>query len=132
MQKILRYASDIVLFTITNRYLTCFEAVDLDQTLNLKAYSLMLNRGRSQNFQTLNFLQIFVTPSLQKHTSSRNWAETISVWNESNFHRKSCTLATIPYSIFHFFPHLLIFLHIETPSMYQTYPPKQSCRNGII
>ena len=28
MQKILRYAYDIVLFTI-NRYFTCFEAVDL-------------------------------------------------------------------------------------------------------
>ena len=26
----------------------------------LKAYSLMLNRGRSQNFQNLNFLHIFV------------------------------------------------------------------------
>ena len=27
---------------------------------NLKAYSLMLNRGRSQNFQILIFLHIFV------------------------------------------------------------------------
>ena len=27
---------------------------------NLKAYSLMSNRGRSQNFQNLNFLHIFV------------------------------------------------------------------------
>ena len=31
MQKILRYAYDIVLFII-NRYFTCFEAVNLEQT----------------------------------------------------------------------------------------------------
>ena len=29
-------------------------------TLTLKAYSLMLNRGRSQNFENLNFLNISV------------------------------------------------------------------------
>ena len=28
--------------------------------VNLKAYSLMSNRGRSQNFQNLKFLHIFV------------------------------------------------------------------------
>ena len=35
MQKILRYAYGIVLFTM-NRYFTCFEAVNLEQTLLYK------------------------------------------------------------------------------------------------
>ena len=35
MQKILRYAYDIVLFTI-KKYFTCFEAVDLEQTLTVQ------------------------------------------------------------------------------------------------
>ena len=35
MQKILRYAYNIVLFTI-NRYFTCFEAVNLEQTLTVQ------------------------------------------------------------------------------------------------
>ena len=33
----------------------------------LKAYSLMLNRGRSQNFQNLIFLHIFVALLLEAH-----------------------------------------------------------------
>ena len=35
MQKILVYVYDIVLFTI-NRYFTCFEAVNLEQLLNVQ------------------------------------------------------------------------------------------------
>ena len=35
MQKILRYTCGIVLFTI-NRYFTCFEAVNLEQTLTVQ------------------------------------------------------------------------------------------------
>ena len=35
MQKILRYAYGIVLFTI-KRYFTCFEAVNLEQTMTVQ------------------------------------------------------------------------------------------------
>ena len=35
MQEIIRYACGIVLFTI-NRYFTCFEAVNLEQTLTVQ------------------------------------------------------------------------------------------------
>ena len=35
VQKIFRYAYDVVLFTI-NRYFTCFEAVNLEQTLTVQ------------------------------------------------------------------------------------------------
>ena len=36
-------------------------------TAGLKAYSLMSNRGRSENFQNFNFLQIFVALLLWAH-----------------------------------------------------------------
>ena len=45
----------------------------------LKAYSLMSNRERSQNFQNFNFFAYFRTSPLRSTLSQRNWAEIISV-----------------------------------------------------
>ena len=42
----------------------------------------------SQNFQNLKFLNLH-TSYLRGTFPQRNWAEIISVWNESNFHRQS-------------------------------------------
>ena len=39
---------------------------------NLKAYSLMLNRGHSENFQNLNFLHIFVALK-EAHSPKGTW-----------------------------------------------------------
>ena len=41
-------------------YYNNFSVLQQLQQWRLKAYSLMLNRGRSQNFQILIFLHIFV------------------------------------------------------------------------
>ena len=41
-------------------------------------------------------------------------------------------LAMISYSKFHFFHTCWYFCSLETPRMYWTYPPKQSCRNDIF
>ena len=43
-----------------NKYGLTLEKVCSLPITSLKAYSLMSNRGRSQNFQNLNFLHIFV------------------------------------------------------------------------
>ena len=43
-------------------------------------------------------------------------------------------LAMILYFKFHFFPYLLLlffFSSLEIPPVFETYPPKQSCRNDI-
>ena len=41
MQKILRYTYDIVLFTI-NKYYTCFETVNLEQTLTVHDFTFQI------------------------------------------------------------------------------------------
>ena len=58
----------------------------------LKAHSLMLNRGRSQNCQNLICFFVFVFfayfRSSPQSTLFRNQVKIILVWNESSFHRK--------------------------------------------
>ena len=53
----------------------------------LKSYSLMLNKGRLQNFKIPIFCMFSHFP-LSSTILHRNQAEIISVWNESNFHRR--------------------------------------------
>ena len=52
MQKILRNSFDIVLFT-TDRYLTCFEAVNLEQTLIVQCLN---GTSTTHTFAGLNLL----------------------------------------------------------------------------
>ena len=49
------------------------------QNIELKAYSLMLNRGRYQNFQNLFFFVYFCSSPLRSTIPQRNYSEIISV-----------------------------------------------------
>ena len=49
------------------------------RSLSLKAYSLMLNRGRSQNFQNLIFFAYFRSSPLRSTLPQRNQAKIILV-----------------------------------------------------
>ena len=64
----------------------------------LKAYSLMSNRGRSQDFQNLNFFAYFRSSPLRSPLLQRNKAVIISLWNESIFLKKSRTPDFIQHS----------------------------------
>ena len=49
-------------------------------------------------FSKFEFFAYFFSSPLRSTLSQRNWAEIISVWNESNFHRKSRTREFIQHS----------------------------------
>ena len=57
MQKIIRYAYDIALFTI-NRHFTCFEAVNLEQTLTAHTIKLKWHFNYTHLCMTSHFGEV--------------------------------------------------------------------------
>ena len=65
---------------------------------NLKAYSLMLNRGRSENFQNLNFLPYFCSSPLRSTIPKGIWLETLQYEIRAIFTENSRTREFIQHS----------------------------------
>ena len=56
--------------------------------LKLKTYSQISYRWRSQKFFKFEFFASICSSPLRSKFSKRNWAEIISLWNESHFWHK--------------------------------------------